>query len=124
MNNYETGDGCWLAYPSHISCKLLKIGRSRKMHLSVLICFGIRFVFDKQNIIILKLFLLKKKEKSILKYPIYMHFSRLQNSALSFIVPSCRMRPFGRTINYLEVLLQIHNFNLMLRREIKQELIK
>ena len=52
----------------------------------------------------------------------YVHFSILQNSVLSFIVPSFRMRPFGGRINYLEVLLQIHNFNLMLHKRYRGEI--
>ena len=114
MNNYETRAGVpkpqlgtpqnWTFEQNTFFCRFWNLINMIQKINSVKHNFKIMFFYKK------------KEQKSILKYPIYMHFSRLQNSPLSFIVPSCRMRPFGRTINYLEVLLQIHNFNLMLLR--------
>ena len=120
MNNYETRPA-----PRH-SWEPLKFGGKSTIRWTPFSKFTIhiwwkliyRFLLPKQS--------LRERRSEKLIYSeisnIYVHFSILQNIALSFIVPSFKMRPFGGRINYLEVLLQIHNFNLMLHKRYRGEI--
>lgn len=120
MNNYETRPA-----PRH-SWEPLKFGGKSKIRWTPFSKFTIHIWWKLIYSFLLPNESLRERWSEKLIYSemsyIYVHFSILQNSVLSFIVPSFRMRPLGGRINYLEVLLQIHNFNLMLHKRYRGEI--